>query len=83
MKTIPITKLRNFYESLAKLGFSTDTQLSILRDINREDKYKRLISLYEESKKDFSEYKNIDEPFLPSNLDHRKSLPVFQEIKCL
>lgn len=72
---IPITKLRNFYESLAKLGLSTDTQLSIVKDINREDKYKRLISLYEESKKDFSEYDNIDEPFLPKNLNHRKSLP--------
>lgn len=75
MKKIPINKLRNFYESLAKLGLSTDTQLCIVKDINREDKYKRLISLYEESKIDFSEYENIDVPFLPKNLDHRKKLP--------
>jgi hypothetical protein len=75
MKNIPITKLRNFYESLAKLGLATDTQLSIVKDINREDKYKRLISLYTESKKHFAEYANIDEPFLPDDLDHRKSLP--------
>lgn len=75
MKNIPINKLRNFYESLAKLGLSTDTQLCIVKDINREDKYKRLISLYEESKKDFSDYENIDVPFLPKKLDHRKKLP--------
>jgi hypothetical protein len=72
MKIIPITKLRYFYESLAKLGLSTDTQLSIVKDINREDKYKRLISLYTESKKHFAEYENVDEPFLPDDLSHRQ-----------
>lgn len=80
---IPITKLRNFYDSLAKLGLSTNTQLSIVKDINREDKYKRLISLYEESKKDFSEYGNINEPFLPENLDHRKNIPDFDKIETI
>ncbi len=50
---IPITKLRNFYESLAKLGLSTDTQLSIVKDINKEEKYKRLLSLYTRKQKTF------------------------------
>lgn len=75
MKNIPITKLRNFYESLAKLGLATATQLSIIEDINRKEKYMRLISLYTESKKHFAEYENIDEPFLPDDLRHRKPLP--------
>ncbi len=75
MKIIPTTKLRYFYESLAKLGFSTDTQLSIVKDINRKEKYKRLISLYTESKKHFAEYENIEESFLPKTLPKRKRVP--------
>lgn len=83
MKNIPITKLRNFYESLAKLGLASDTQLSIVKDINRADKYNRLISLYTESKTHFAEYANIDEPFLPDDLAHRKSLPDPDEIEII
>ncbi len=80
---VPITKLRNFYDSLARLGLSTNTQLSIVKDINRENKYKRLIYLYEESKNFFSEYDNINEPFLPENLDHRKNIPDFDKIEII
>ena len=74
MIIIPITKLRNFYDSLSKLSLSTITQLNIVKDINRKDNYKKLISLYEESKKHFAEYKNIDEAFLPGS--YRKPLPI-------
>ena len=56
MKTIPVTKLRNFYDSLCGLGLTAATQLSILKDINTANKYKHLISLYEESKKHFEKY---------------------------
>lgn len=78
MKKIPITKLRNFYDSLKKLSSPTEAQLCILKDYNTDSNYTKLIDLYKESKKDFFEYKNIDEPFLPSpqNLAKRKSLPV-------
>lgn len=76
MKTIPVTKLRNFYDSLTKLGLTAQTQLCIIKDINNADKYKRLIFLYEESKNHFKKYENIDEPFLPHSLSHRKPLPV-------
>jgi hypothetical protein len=76
MKTIPVTKLRNFYDSLSKLGLTAQTQLCILKDINNADKYKRLIYLYEESKEHFKKYENIDEPFLPHSISHRKPLPV-------
>lgn len=72
MTTISITKLRKFYESLPKLSSPTEEQLSILEDYNRGNNYTKLIDLYKESKKDFSGYKNIDEPFLPLNLSHRR-----------
>ncbi len=75
MKTIPVTKLRNFYDSLCGLGLTAQTQLCILKDINNADKYKRLIFLYEESKEHFRKYENIDEPFLPDSINHRKPLP--------
>lgn len=45
MKTIPVTKLRNFYDSLCGLGLTAATQLSILKDINTSNKYKHLILL--------------------------------------
>jgi hypothetical protein len=75
MKIIPITKLRNFYKSLAELRLSTKTQLNIVEDFNRKENYKQLISWYKESKNHFAEYKNIDDPFLPNNLDHRRKVP--------
>lgn len=77
MKIIPVTKLKNFYDSLSKLGLTTETQLCVLKDINTAKKYERLISLYEESKRHFKKYENIDEPFLPSDLSHRKDLPAY------
>lgn len=39
--------------------------------------------MYEESKRDFSEYGNINESFLPENLDHRKNLPDFDKVEII
>jgi len=80
MKTIPVTKLRNFKNELDKFKSPTKEHLRILEDYNRYNNYTNLIDLYKKSKEAFFEYQNIDESFLPSNLDHRESLPVFEEI---
>lgn len=65
MKNIPITKLRNFYESLAKLRLATKTQLNIAEDLNEKENYKQIIALYKESKEHFAKkYEYNDEPFL-------------------
>lgn len=74
MKIIPITKLRNFYNSLSKLRFSSETQLNIAQDFNRKDNFQQLIALYNESKNHFAKkYDFNNEPFL-SNAS-RKLLP--------
>lgn len=65
MKNIPITKLRSFYESLAKLRLATKTQLNIADDFNRKENYKQIIALYKESKEHFAKkYEYNAEPFL-------------------
>ena len=60
-KIIPTTKLRDFY-NLLRL-FSPRTQESILEDFLRRDNVTHLVNIFEESKKHFSQYKNIDERF--------------------
>lgn len=76
MKVIPITKLRHFYKSLAELRLSTETQLSIIKDFNRKENYKILISWYNKSKEHFgNKYENIKEDFFPDSMAHRKCIP--------
>jgi hypothetical protein len=60
-KTIPTTKLRDFYNILRLL--SPTTHETILDDYLRRGHVAHLVDIYEESKKHFSHYKNIDERF--------------------
>lgn len=59
---IPTTKLRQFYDLLSL--FSYDTQIDMIADFNRKDKYKELINIYKESKTHFKKYSNIYETFI-------------------
>ncbi|MBN1971052.1 MAG: hypothetical protein JW870_16920 [Candidatus Delongbacteria bacterium] len=69
MKTIPITKLRNFYKSLSELRLSFETQLNIAKDFNRKENFGQLISMYKESKEHFAlKYENVNEPFCSKSL---------------
>ena len=41
MKIVPSTKLRAFYEFLAYLRLSNETQKSIMKDLTRKENHKR------------------------------------------
>ena len=71
-KTIPTTKIRDFYNLLSML--SAQTQMSMVEDFLRRNKVTRLVDIYEGSKEHFSSYNNIEEDFLSHS--HRKPLPV-------
>lgn len=67
---IPVTKLREFYKFLRL--FSTETELKILEDFNRGTNYKKLVEIFEDSKKHFKKYCSVD-TFTPSS--KRKVFP--------
>jgi hypothetical protein len=70
-KTIPITRLRDYY-NLIRL-FSPKTQESILDDFLRGKHVGHLIDIYRESKKHFSRYENVKEPFKVASLKETPS----------
>lgn len=84
---IPVTKLRDFYNLLRI--FSTQTHINILEDFNRGENYKRLIEIFEDSKKHFEKYccsdnfttssKRKDLPNFPSKISNTNDLVVLLE----
>lgn len=68
MKIVPSTKLRAFYEFLASLSLSTETQKCIMNDLIRKDNHIKLVKLFNESFNHIeSIYDNTNEPFLNPN----------------
>ena len=71
-RIIPTTNLRKLYSFFR--FFSTGTQLEILNDYNRKNNYRKIVELYNESKRYFSSYTN-DEPFIRDNVKRSKVVP--------
>jgi hypothetical protein len=70
---IPITKLRDFY-NLMRI-FSINTHIKILKDFNRGENYKKLIEIFNDSKKHFEKYCCSDK-FTIEDENKRKPLPI-------